>query len=382
MRVVPLAEIITSAPSKRAGAANYPVLSMTMHHGLVDQTMKFKKRVASEDISEYKVVNRGQLVVGFPIDEGVLDIQDRYDAGIVSPAYGVWDVRDARIIDQEYLKLFLRSPWAVAYYKAKLRGSTARRRSLPSDVFLALEVPLPPIDQQERIAAFLGKADALRIRCHEVLTRLDLLAQSTMAQFLEGANGQVRPLVELIDAGDRLNYGVVQPGGGEPGGVPLVRVSDLKNGLVDRTNLKTISPDIDRAYARSRLKGTEVLVVCVGGSIGKIALAGNDDIGSNVARAVARVPISDPALRKFVAAYLKTSEAQQFFMGELRTVAQPTLNIKQLSETRILVPEPTDLLRINTYIEKIDSQVRDARLRLAKYETLASALLYRAFSER
>jgi type I restriction enzyme S subunit len=49
---------------------------MTMHEGLVDQASKFKKRVASADTAAYKLVRRNQLVVGFPIDEGVLSFQD------------------------------------------------------------------------------------------------------------------------------------------------------------------------------------------------------------------------------------------------------------------------------------------------------------------
>lgn len=141
---------------------------MTMHEGLVNQSQKFKKRIASDDVSVYKVIARGQLVVGFPIDEGVLDFQRHYDAAIVSPAYGVWDV-DSSLVERDYLGRFLRSPQALAYYKAKLRGSTARRRSLPSEVFLALDVPLLALDEQRRIAAILDRADGLRNKSLGVL---------------------------------------------------------------------------------------------------------------------------------------------------------------------------------------------------------------------
>lgn len=67
MRKVPLGDVIAPAISARAGSRQLPLLSMTMHDGLVDQTTKFKKRVASEDTSSYKVIERGQLVIGFPL---------------------------------------------------------------------------------------------------------------------------------------------------------------------------------------------------------------------------------------------------------------------------------------------------------------------------
>ena len=43
----------------------------------------FRKK--NEALLSYKVVERNQLVVGFPIDEGVLAFQNLYDEAIVSP---------------------------------------------------------------------------------------------------------------------------------------------------------------------------------------------------------------------------------------------------------------------------------------------------------
>jgi len=174
---VPLGELITPAKIRRAGDDEYPLLSMTMHHGLVPQDAKFIKRVASTDTSSYKVINRGQLVVGFPIDEGVLDFQTLHEEAIVSPAYGVWNLKNGPDVHIPYLKRFLRSDAAIAYYAAKLRGSTARRRSLPAPIFLELQVSLPPIDEQRRIAAILDHVEALRSRNYRGRLLLHTLPQ-------------------------------------------------------------------------------------------------------------------------------------------------------------------------------------------------------------
>ena len=82
-----LKSLIKPAKVKRCGDELYPVLSMTMHDGIVFQSDRFKKDLSSDDKSNYKVVEYGQLVVGFPIDEGVLYIQKITDSGIMSPAY-------------------------------------------------------------------------------------------------------------------------------------------------------------------------------------------------------------------------------------------------------------------------------------------------------
>ena len=68
VKMVKLGTLIKPAKLQKCGNDDYPVLSMTMHNGLVFQSDKFKKSVASQDKSTYKVVHRNQLVIGFPID--------------------------------------------------------------------------------------------------------------------------------------------------------------------------------------------------------------------------------------------------------------------------------------------------------------------------
>ena len=88
---VKLGELISKAKVERCGDRSFPVYSMTMHDGIVEQSGRFKKTIASRDTSSYKVVKKNQLVVGFPIDEGVIYVQNHEQPGIMSPAYNVWD---------------------------------------------------------------------------------------------------------------------------------------------------------------------------------------------------------------------------------------------------------------------------------------------------
>ena len=177
-KYVPLSALIKSVQAPRAAEGDFPILSMTMRSGLVDQAEKFKKRVASEDTSNYKVVRRGQLVIGFPIDEGVLSFQELYDKAIVSPAYDIWDLRDTALVDARYLELFLRGPEALRFYASKLRSTTARRRTLPDDIFLNLSVPLPALREQRRLVAILDKVDELRRQRRRTVDILEDLEKS------------------------------------------------------------------------------------------------------------------------------------------------------------------------------------------------------------
>jgi type I restriction enzyme S subunit len=242
------------------------------------------------------------------------------------------------------------------------------------------EIPLPPLTEQRRIAAILDKADALRRKSKRALDLIDSLTQSIFLEmFGESMEGDGRPLAELIDQADRINYGVVQPGDDDPEGVYLVRVSDVANGYVDHTNLRKVSHEINRKHSRSVLRGNEILVSCVG-SIGEVAIVTDKERGYNIARAVARVPIEDDLMRKFVAQYLRSPRVRQYFKKELRTVSQPTLNIKQISETLVVLPSRAELHQYESRVALVRSSLDRIQAHFFHCDALFYSLQHRAFS--
>lgn len=185
----PLGEILVQSGRDRAGDQDLPVLSITMKYGLIDQADKFKKRIASSDTSNYRIAYKNELVVGFPIDEGVLGFQTKYPAGVVSPAYDIWKLRGETDSHIPYLERYLRSVQARSLYASRMQGAVARRRSLTKTDFLNLEIPFPPIDEQIRIAHLLGKVEALIAQRKQHLQQLDDLLKSV---FLEMFGDPVR----------------------------------------------------------------------------------------------------------------------------------------------------------------------------------------------
>ncbi|WP_297870480.1 restriction endonuclease subunit S [uncultured Oscillibacter sp.] len=195
-----LGSLITPAETVRCGSGKYPVLSMTMYGGIVLQRERFKKSLASIDQSDYKVVRRGQLVVGFPIDEGVLYFQEAADEGIMSPAYQVWDVNTAQIYP-DYLELCLHSPQSMQYYKDKLRGTTARRRSIPTADLLALRICIPDMETQRRTVTVLNQLDLFIDKRRQQLAKLDELVKSRFIELfgVPGAKSDQWPRMSLGD---------------------------------------------------------------------------------------------------------------------------------------------------------------------------------------
>ncbi len=373
VKMVKLGDVITPAKCERAGQRSFPLLSMTMHEGLVDQQEKFKKRVASEDVSSYKVIERGQLVVGFPIDEGVLDFQTRYDRAIVSPAYGVWELVDRDNVDASYLRKFLRSGRAMAYYKAKLRGSTARKRSLPAEVFLALPVFLPSIHEQRRIAEILDRADEIRAKRRQQLAHLDTLTQSIFHEmFLEQES-------EFICLGDVA----VWKSGGTPsrklpeyfnGHIPWVTSGELGPLYLDDANQRISKEAVANSAAKFVSPGS-VMVGMYDTAALKTSIAATQ-LTCNQAVAFGEV---DPTLVTSEYLFYAINVVKPEVLALRRGVRQKNLNLSMIRDIRIPICSMSGQQEFLDRIGKIQNQRTTVELALAAEDELFVSLQSRAF---
>lgn len=172
--------IMTPAKSNKCQShSELPILSITMHGGIVRQEDRFKKVIASKDVTGYKIIKRGQLVIAFPIDEGLIYTQDIEDEGIMSPAYNVWDV-DYKKVSTLFLKFHLHSPSIMKYYKDKLRGTTLRRRMIPKEDLLNLPIPLPPLTFQQFFASKIEAIERQKALIQQSITEVETLFNSRM----------------------------------------------------------------------------------------------------------------------------------------------------------------------------------------------------------
>ena len=133
-------------------------------------------------------------------------------------------------VSRDYLFYFLRTPATVNL--ATSRSSGANLPRLDPKQLASFQIPLPPLDEQKRIAEILDKADALRAKRRAALAQLDTLTQSIFLDMFgdPATNPKGWPYSRLGDVTD-FYAGSTLPAGdafdGQADGYFLLKVSDM-----------------------------------------------------------------------------------------------------------------------------------------------------------
>ena len=284
METVKLGLLIKKTKVARCGEHSYPVLSITKQDGIIMQSEKFKKRIASADTSDYKIIPRGKLVQGIHIDEENFGIQDIVDNGIVSPAYGVWNVNDGLVIPK-YLEMVLRSPKSIEFYRSKLTGTVNRRGHMSDADFLSMDIPLPDRDTQSKILKTMKQTTSVLYSRQQQLAKLDELIKARFVEMFGDKNYPYESLINLVLDGTSLSYGIVQPGNDGTGDMGVLRPVDIVDGKLTMSSIKYIDRSIGEGFKKTELGGDELLIT-VRGTTGITALTDDRFAGMNVTRGI------------------------------------------------------------------------------------------------
>ncbi len=136
--------------------------------------------------------------------------------------------------------------------------------------FGQLEIPLPPLAEQHRIAAILDKADTLRAKRREALTQLDRLAKSIFVEMFgdPAKNPKGWPVGALKELG-KVSTGGTPPSaldGMFGGDIPFVTPGDLESNQPVRRTVTDAG-----AEQAGTVRAGATLVCCIG-TIGKMGL--------------------------------------------------------------------------------------------------------------
>ena len=155
---------ITARHTKRNTIGNTNVLTISAQYGLINQAEFFSKAVASDDKSNYFLLEKGDLAYnksysnGYPF--GAIKRLTRYEVGIVSPLYICFRIKEGSV-SGEYLEQYFEAGLMNHEIQAFAQEG-ARNHGLLNiavDDFFNLKILLPSPEEQAAIAEVLSTAD-------------------------------------------------------------------------------------------------------------------------------------------------------------------------------------------------------------------------------
>ena len=247
-----------------------------------------------------------------------------------------------------------------------------------------LEIPLPPMEEQQRIAAILDQAEALRAKRRQALAKLDTLIQSIFLNvfgdpFLSDDRWPLRTLGSVceFENGDRSsNY---------PSGEELVQAGVLflngKNMVEDQLNLTSRTYITAAKFASlSRGKARENdLVITLRGTLGSCIIFRDAGGPAFINAQMMIIRPTKDLLPEYVHAVL-TSKAYKAKFQEIRTgAAVPQLTSSQLKQLPLFVPPHAVQADYLAKSEQVTVATKQAAVQLKKMEILLVSLQNRAF---
>ena len=378
METVKLGLLIKKTKVARCGEHSYPVLSITKQDGIIMQSEKFKKRIASADTSDYKIIPRGKLVQGIHIDEGNFGIQDIVDNGIVSPAYGVWDVNDGLVIPK-YLEMVLRSPKSIEFYRSKLTGTVNRRGHMSDADFLSMDIPLPDRDTQSKILKTMKQTTSVLYSRQQQLAKLDELIKARFVEMFGDKNYHYESLINLILDGTSLSYGIVQPGNDGTGVMGVLRPVDIVDGKLTMSSIKYIERSIGEGFKKTELDGDELLIT-VRGTTGITALTDGRFAGMNVTRGIAVIRYNRKKINPlYLSAYFNTDESQRYIQEHTRGATLQQINLSDLRIQRIMLPPLSLQNQFAAFVAEVDKSKVEVQKALDQTQLLFDSLMQQYF---
>lgn len=242
-----------------------------------------------------------------------------------------------------------------------------------------LEVGIPPINEQKRIAAVLDKADALRRHRQESLQLTEKLLQSV---FLEMFGSELEPTCPRVKLADHLDF-LTSGGRGwakyySTAGDKFIRSMDVRMNEISDSDMVCVSAPKNAEAERTRVRTGDVLLTITGSLIGRVAPVTAAHAGSYVSQHVAilRTHGFSP---EFIAWSISTDEGQRQIQKHQTGQTKPGLNFDQIR--RITIPRPTPDLeeKFVQLIRKRLGVLADQRSSVDQAKAFFSTLQQRAF---
>lgn len=282
-------------------------------------------------------------------------------------------------IYNRYLYHYLKSK--TDYLNSLGRGATFKEIS--KNIVESIEIPLPPINEQRKIAAVLDKVSDLIAKRRQQLDKLDELVKSRFVEmFGDPIINSMHWMEELIGdscfvtklAGFEYTQYIHY---GDSGDVVMVKAQNVKNGKLNRKDLSYISNEVSNSLLRSQLAAGDVVMTYVGANIGDVAVI-DDEYKYHLAPNVAKIR---PDAEKYNSVYFMymLMFLNSYVVGNSADTAKAALGMERIRKLKIFTPPIGLQEQFAAFVAQVDKSKFAIQKSLQKLKMLKSALMQEYF---
>ena len=390
-QVVRLGDELIEQKQKNRNEQSLPVYTISNVYGFILSDEFFEKQVYSRNLTNYKIVEKGDFAYNpYRVNVGSLALFRGDNPGLVSPAYTVFRVRSSDRLDPDFLLMLFKSSSLRSEIErvAMSRGSV--RRSLAYKDLSDFHIPLPPLPEQRAIAHVLRTVQRAKEATERVIQATQELKKSLMYYLFTYGSVPIEeaekvPLKEteiglvpeewkVVKLGE---IGEVTAGGSAPqeryyfnGRHPFVRVQHLDEDGYWVRRWDLITDEAVQAYRlRFFPKGTIVLPKS-GASIRLEKRAVLPVDAYIVSHLCAVIPNSKAVDQRYLFYALKVRK----FSSE-KVEGYPTLNLSEIRNALMPLPPLSEQRAIARVLRTVDKKLQAEEARKQALEALFKTLL-------
>ncbi len=290
-------------------------------------------------------------------------------------------VKPSQSIDASYLAHFFQSEGYWRQIGRKTHG--AAQGGVNATSLSELEIPLPPLDEQRRIAAILDEAVALRRKCKQVISLFDELERSVFLDVFGSpeTNPKGWKRGRIADLLEETQYGTSAKAG-ENGVFPILRMGNItSSGGLNIEDLKYIdleAGELDKFTVRrgdilfNRTNSADL--------VGKTAVFDRAEMFA-FAGYLVRARVKDGVSPYYVSGYLNSKHGKLVLRGMAKSiVGMANINARELQSIPILLPDAHSQRVYSTAVAEIEASRSRCRRQFDSLDSLFSSLQHRAFS--
>jgi type I restriction enzyme S subunit len=272
-------------------------------------------------------------------------------------------------IELRYFFYYLQTKYFTKQIQKLITGS-AQLNFGPSHMG-KIEILLPPIDQQKKIAAILDAADAYRQKTKALITKYEELTQSLFLDMFGDDTGTLTELGKVIKT----------VGGGTPskdneqywnGNIPWASVKDLKSDRLTKTQDFITQSGVDNSATRVVPNGS--LIVATRMAVGRAVICEMDVAINQDLKAIQ----TTGKINITYLLYLFKSK-KNYFDSVSSGATVKGIKIEHITKLKVNLPNYSKQNQFADSVKAIEAQKAQAQASLAKAEDLFNSLLQRAF---